>query len=492
MKNYINLNNYGLKFLIKSIFLITILFFFILFTLGKIKIEVFFCISSLFFINFFVMYAYLSSEKENNYIPIYPLIISYYLLTYSAYFYFDQGISFYHGKNISKYSELLPYFILVISLGIIFFSLGYFLPNYYSQKKEIKIFKEVNKYQYILIFFFILILLFYYINYPNYYINLGILNQLKEPLILFLLIFLQIKYFHTKKYIFNILNILLLIIFFILELSFGAVVFPYLLVACYISISYYKKKTVNIITVFLIFVSLFFVHTSKEEIRKKTWEHTGKEKIREKILLNNLKVDNVIVNNVIDTAGVLNNQLIQSEKIDYRYKSQQQRLFHSNISLQIVIALTPKEIDFFNGVSYRNLKDKFIPRFINKNKSQELWGNFWGKRYKILLESDNKTSWNFPVINEFYANFGIKGVVIGMFFWGLIIKALIIGLNFNSKNIITFCAAYTILFNFFFQENNLTMILGRVINEILFFGVIIIFILLVDYFFYNKVFRKLK
>ena len=79
-----------------------------------------------------------------------------------------------------------------------------------------------------------------------------------------------------------------------------------------------------------------------------------------------------------------------------------------------------------------------------------------------------------------------------MFFWGLIIKALIIGLNFNSKNIITFCAAYTILFNFFFQENNLTMILGRVINEILFFGVIIIFILLVDYFFYNKVFRKLK
>ena len=489
MKNLIILDHYSIKNLIKIILCVSIFYFLFLFISEKINISTFFYLSFLFFVNYSLFYIYFSSKKESNYIPIYPLIICYYLFTYSAYFYFNQGIKFYHNENISEYSDLLPYFILVLSLGIIFFSLGYFLPNYFNyfnQKKKINLLKKINRYQYILLFFFILILLFYYINYPNYYINFGVLNQLKEPLIIFLLIFIQIKYWDTKKYSLNLLNILLLLIFFIIELSFGATVFPYLLIACYLSVNYYKSKSINIVSIFLIFVSLFFIHTAKEEIREKTWHYNGKKEM----ILDTFKVDNIIINNVIDTVAVLNDQILQSENVDYRYNSQQKRLFHSNISLQIVTALTPQEVDFYNGASYKNLKDKFLPRFINKNKSQELWGNFWGKRYKILKKTDYVTSWNFPVFNEFYANFGLKGVILGMFLWGLLIKSLIIVLNFNSKDIIAFCAAYTILFNLFFQESNLTMILGRLINEILFFGVIFIFILLINYFFGRIIFKK--
>ncbi len=538
MKNFIILNNHRLKIFIKSIFLITVLYFFILFVFGKIEIEIFFYLSILFFVNFSLFYIYLSSKKESNYIPIYPLIICYYLFTYSAYFYFHQGIHFYFKGITNEYLELLPYFILVLLVGIIFFSLGYFLPNYYFQKKQINIFKNinfknVNKYQNHLMLLFTLILLFYYINYPNKYINIGVLNQLKEPLIYFLLIFLQIKYFQKENKFLLVLNILFLLFFFIIELSFGATVFPYLLIGCFISINYYKTKIINIISIIIIMISVFFIHSIKHDIREKTWtEHkiifeknqlliAELEKLKQRreylLALNNplkqdelhrinaqiliiqkkindlkkkLHRDKIILKNMVDTIYVINNKLIQREDAKNRINSQKQRLFHSNISLQIVVAYTPKEIGFYNGVSYKNLRDKFIPRFINKNKSEELWGNFWGKRYKILKNTDNQTSWNFPVLNEFYANFGLKGVIIGMFLWGLLIKVLIIVLNFNSRNIVAFCATYTILFNLFFQESNLTMILGRLINEILFFVAIFILILLINYFFGRITFKN--
>ena len=144
----------------------------------------------------------------------------------------------------SETLELLPYLILIISLGIISFSVGYFAPNYLNSKKKIYAFKIVNKYEYLLIFFFIIILIFYYINYPNRFVTSNILQQLKEPLIFFLLAYFQIKYLDTKKNSILILNIFLLLFFFIVEISFGSTAFPYLLVGLVISINYYKQKKI--------------------------------------------------------------------------------------------------------------------------------------------------------------------------------------------------------------------------------------------------------
>ena len=116
-----------------------------------------------------------------------------------------------------------------------------------------------------------------------------------------------------------------------------------------------------------------------------------------------------------------------------------------------------------------------------KNKPKEEWGNFWGKKYGILWPDDTGTSWNFTILNEFYANFGIKGVIIGMFLLGLLIKVLLILFSFNFKQPILLSAASTIMLNFFYQEVNLSMLLGAVINQILFFVVIIFSMLFLNF-----------
>ena len=601
MKNFMILDDHKIKNLIKLIFCITIFYFFILFVVEKIKISTFLYLSYLFFVNYFLFYLYLSIKKEKNYFPIYPLIIFYYLLTYSCYFYFDQRMLF------SETLELLPYLILIISLGIISFSVGYFAPNYLNSKKKIYAFKIVNKYEYLLIFFFIIILIFYYINYPNRFVTSNILQQLKEPLIFFLLAYFQIKYLDTKKNSILILNIFLLLFFFIVEISFGSTAFPYLLVGLVISINYYKQKKINIITISLVFLSLIVIHDLKDEIRKITWssyivtETSIKENklniqkkkgaldslnnqlvtstlklnslenekfkltdeynlLNQKILnlkpeisrinkslnedlslynsiienTNNLNKDNFdyhydvvtntykkttvdnkitinnlneIIKNVTDTFGVINTNLLSLEGLDNMNKNinlitTKKRFFHSNISLQVVIGQTPKvrpasavfwfqDVDFFNGKSYVHLHKKLLPRFINKNKPKEVWGNFWGKRYRVLStkdpnyqinDEDNTTSWNFPILNEFFANYGLKGVIIGMFLLGMFIKTLMITLLINSSSAVVCSGVCVIIFNFFYQENNLSMVLGKIISYSTFFGIIFISILIANYF----------
>ena len=85
------------------------------------------------------------------------------------------------------------------------------------------------------------------------------------------------------------------------------------------------------------------------------------------------------------------------------------------------------------------------------------------------------------MLNEFYANFGVKGVIFGMFFLGFLIKTLLIFLSFNTNQPILLSVASTIMLNFFFLESNLSLILGSVINQLLFFSVIVISILFLNF-----------
>jgi oligosaccharide repeat unit polymerase len=140
--------------------------------------------------------------------------------------------------------------------------------------------------------------------------------------------------------------------------------------------------------------------------------------------------------------------------------------------------LTPEKIYFFQGNSYKKIYTKFIPRFIWEKKPRDEQGNFWGHRYLVLSPDDNTTSWNFPVLNEFYANYGMAGVIFGMFFLGFIIKLLILKLWTKNISDIEILISSIIIFNFFFLENNLSQILGKVINQFLFFNIFFIFIYL--------------
>ena len=604
VKKFINLDSYILKNLILTILFLSIIFFFQLFLRQKINLNLFFVFIVLFSINYLCFIFYLNLERERKYFPIYPLIIFYYLITFTAYFYFDQEEYFFIE------SKVIINVIITLSLGLFFFSLGYFLPNLFYKDKNNIIVENIDKYNGLVLLGSYIILIFIHINNFKDYISLGLLNQLREPLTLLIVVILQLKYFEKKSLTLLFLNIFFIFILFFVELSSGSTVFPFLIILMVIAINYFKTKKLNLINLFLLCYSIFFFHGIKLEIRKLNWVdnntvflnnltknltchdllndkklselnkneklndlvndkkiselYQGKDEVKElndllnnkklcelykdkklselnkeeklselnkeettesevlevvknKILsdllndkkvsalykdkklmelLKNEKIKNLyeekilynpiegktIVTNLYDTYKVVKTSSLDEEKL-INSKSLhylQYRLFHSNITLQRTIDLTPHAVKFLNGLSYESIIYKPIPRFIYKNKPHEEWGNAYGKLYKILNAEDFSTSWNFPILSEFYSNFGFKGVIFGMLILGLLTKSLIFFTHSFNKSTLISSMGYIVIFNLFFQESNLSQSIGKMINQSTFFICLIFFILIVN------------
>ena len=203
----------------------------------------------------------------------------------------------------------------------------------------------------------------------------------------------------------------------------------------------------------------------------------------EKILYNPIE-DKTFVTNLYDTYKVVKTSSLDEEKLinSNSLHYLQYRLFHSNITLQRAIELTPHAVKFLNGASYESIIHKLIPRFIYKNKPREEWGNTYGKLYKVLTAEDFSTSWNFPILSEFYSNFALKGVIFGMLILGLITKVLIFFSHPFNKNILISSISYVVIFNLTFQESNLSQSIGKIINQSTFFLCLIFFILILNIF----------
>jgi uncharacterized membrane protein len=476
IKNKLIFDYLKLKNTIKVTFFLSLFYFFTLFLRNKVNLEIFILLTILFSINFLLFYIYFSFKKELNYFPIYPLIIFYYFATCSAYFYLNYKLEpiFLLNMTDTEWNERYIYpeikqIIFVLSLGLAFFSFGYFFLNYFVIKKKINNLKlEWNdKTEYTLVLVFLLFIIFYYIDFDKKFINLSIISQLKFPIMFFLLAYFQIKYLTSKNIFFYVILILLLSFLFVLEVSSGFTVTAYLLITIVIAIKFFITKKINLLIIFLIIASALLTNTFKYEIRDKTWDYIGQNQLKKD------NQNNQLLKNLNETKEIYLNSNPKNIFDKNNLMGQEYRLFHSNISLQITLARTPSQIEYYEGKSYAGILYKFIPSFLIKNKPIEEWGNFWGHRYSVLNPNDYQTSWNYPVLNEFYANFSIKGVVLGMFFLGFIIKVLLIFFSFNFKQPVLLSMSSAIMLNFFFLENNLSLIIGSVINQILFFSIII-------------------
>jgi len=654
IKKFIILDSYRLKNLILTVLFLSIIFFFQLFLRQKINLNLFFLFTILFSINYLCYILYFNLEREKKYFPIYPLILFYYLITFTAYFYFDQEEYFFIE------SEVIIGVIITLSLGLFFFSLGYFLPNLFYKDKNDIIVENIDKYNGLVILGSYIILIFIHVNNFKGYISFSFLNQLREPLTLLIVVILQLKYFEKKSLTQLFLNIFSISILFFIEFSSGSTVFPFLIILMVTAINYFKTKKLNLINLSLICYSIFFFHGIKTEIRNLNWvnnnpvilndlikdltchdllsdkklselfknkelnnlvndkkiselyldkkfnnlledkklcelyldkelnaalndkkiiglykEEATKPKVLEVVtepkvlevvtepkvlevvteakvlevvteakvlevvteakvlevvteakvleiikdkisndLLNNIKLselhkdrklsellknkkiknsyeeeilqdlikDKTIVTNLYDTYKIVKTSSISEEKI-INSKSLhylQYRFFHSNITLQRAIELTPHAVKFLNGKSYESIIYKPIPRFIYKNKPHEEWGNYYGKLYKILNAEDFSTSWNFPILSEFFSNFGLKGVIFGMLILGLSTKVLIFFTHSYNKSILISSMSYVVIFNLAYQESNLTQSIGKVINQSTLFLCLIFFILIVN------------
>jgi hypothetical protein len=151
-------------------------------------------------------------------------------------------------------------------------------------------------------------------------------------------------------------------------------------------------------------------------------------------------------------------------KLDYKSEADGllYRIFHASNVLSIVVKKTPEEVNFYYGKSYDGFIYKFIPRTFFSSKPEELFGRFWGKRYGQLSQSDNVTSWNFPILAEFYANFGNIGSILGMFFIGCFLRIISIPIINYKRDIEGNLISISIFYQFIYQEINLTLVLGGI------------------------------
>ena len=115
----------------------------------------------------------------------------------------------------------------------------------------------------------------------------------------------------------------------------------------------------------------------------------------------------------------------------------------------------------------------------------------WYEKYVLskdttLTKRDNSTSWNMPVLNEFYLNFGQSGVIFGMLLIGTIMNLFTrigtIEKNYNLETIISF---YLFIPLFFF-ESHLSLLFGAIIQSYVF----LIVTSFCSLFFLRKIFLK--
>ena len=99
------------------------------------------------------------------------------------------------------------------------------------------------------------------------------------------------------------------------------------------------------------------------------------------------------------------------------------RLAHLMTFAEVVEA-TPSRVPFWKGETYYPVLFKPIPRFLYPDKPQENSGQAFGHRYGFLQPDDLSTSYNLPQLVEFYANFGVIGVLLGMSVVGVLYRAI--------------------------------------------------------------------
>ena len=120
---------------------------------------------------------------------------------------------------------------------------------------------------------------------------------------------------------------------------------------------------------------------------------------------------------------------IANNQIEVKYSAIGQFVADSSLSRidqsRILTAVFQKTENFLYGKSLLNF---FIslgpPRFLWKDKPVIAGGNEFGRQYGILATDDFKNSVGPTVIGDWYMNFGLAGIILGMFLMGIIFKTI--------------------------------------------------------------------
>ena len=146
--------------------------------------------------------------------------------------------------------------------------------------------------------------------------------------------------------------------------------------------------------------------------------------------------------------------------------------------LAYIIQTTGEEVPFAKGHTYVPLLTKVIPRFLWEEKPKELFGQYFGHRYRFLDEKDFFTSFNLPFIVEGYMNWGWWGILFSSILVGIVVRLFWDFLIGGRQEIGNVMLGMVVLVNLVLQSSNLSMMMGGT-----FYGVVVYWLL-------DVVFRK--
>ena len=430
-------------------------------------------IGTIYIFNLLPILYYLKSNDKEKILPLFQLILLYFFLSYTLTFFFrdlEFELFYFPGQNILATEIKIPslrYVRNILLIGLLSLNLGYFFSSYYFKKKrqgfESMFFKNENS----ILFLGFLCFMFYVLCFMFLKINEFIpgASQIRYPLILssMLMIFLGILIKKNNIFI-NILYTAPIIFIIYYNITSGIYAFPFKLIVLLFVLFIFVKKRIPFYT--LIFSSILFLslHSIKYDIRFiNTFEGPKLNKVQ--ILKNKLK--NKFSNSGKDLTG----EMIGYNVLEIRRTII--RVVHGYHSLIIIhqqhrpVLKDKKPTEHLNGSTYKILLSKLIPRIFWKNKPNDTLANSVGKYYNLLTPNDFKTSWNLPILNESYANFNLKGVILIMFLVGAISRYLSFNFFISKINNAEFVIALSIILPLWFLESHLSLLIGAIVQQYL-------------------------
>ncbi len=432
-------------------------------------------VTIIYILNLLPFFYYLKSHDNEKILPLFHMALIFIFLSYTLTF-FIRDLEFetlYIPGQTSIMMEqkipLLRHTRNILLIGLLFLNLGYFFSFLFFKKRR-KGFDFMDfKGEGFIIFtgfliFTLFILCFLILKLDNLIPGF---SQLKYPMIYSSAILIFLGILNKKNNIFvNFLYILPIIFIFYYHISNGIYGFPFKLITILFVLFIFIKKRVPIYFLTLSVIFFLILHSLKYDIRFIN-KFQGPQFDRKVLLMDKIKYRFSNKENKIDS---LTNNPIQA---GWEIKRTVQRLAHGYHSLLIInvnhkpIQKNKEPAKHLNGYTYKLLLTKLIPRIFWENKPIDNLANSMGKYYNYITPNDFKTSWNFPVLNESYSNFGFKGVIIVMFLVGAIFRYLSFNFFISKKNNFEFIIAFSLVLPLWFLESHLSLLIGAIIQQYL-------------------------
>jgi len=198
----------------------------------------------------------------------------------------------------------------------------------------------------------------------------------------------------------------------IVAIAVGSLATPVFLIVQLLALRFYFRRKVSLVDLTIVLAVIFgtiMLQNVKREFRLQYWSGGAQSTSVERAL------------RFVELATDWSANSTENKDSDRMSDSLEARANNAP-ALLVVMEMTPGLVPYLTGETLLPLTYSWIPRFIWPEKPQERLGNEWAKPYNLLGAGDYETSYNLPWLIEWYLNFGVLGVVFGMYAAGGLLR----------------------------------------------------------------------